>query len=443
MSSITYLYKLYKDMDNVQILAWNAIRAETKKGKVILDNVSGYLNQGCTLAIMGPSGCGKTTLLNCLAQRYTGKWKGDITIDGTRLTPSIATNFTAYVPQEDALIGALTVRETIAFSAKLSINTSHKERLERVNALIKAFGLSNQANMMIGTPLHQGISGGQKRRVSVASQLITLPSIVFLDEPTSGLDSLAAYEIILFICNFARQHKMLIVASIHQPSTATFQLFDKVLLLSQGKMVYHGTVSCNDYFSRAGHPIPTYYNPADHLLEITNTDFSHEEETLQLLIRFWEESPDAKLLSVNHASTVTRSYVLYRPSVLKQTEALLHRLLIKSYRDVVVYGVRLAMYMGLAILMGTVWLRLDNNQNKIQAFINAMFFSSAFLSFMAVAYIPAFLEDRLALVQERANGMYGVTAFLLSNVLIGIPFLFIIAVVCLLFDHLLANELEP
>ena len=417
-------------------LMWENVCVNTRSGKNILDNVSGYVNKGCALAIMGPSGCGKTTLINCIAQRSTS-FTGNISVGENTI---INRRLITFVPQEDHLIGALTVRETLLFCAKLSTNMSKIERLARVSELIDAFGLSNQADTVVGTPIQKGISGGQKRRTSVASQLITSPQIVCLDEPTSGLDSLSAYEIISYLCELARRENIIVVASIHQPSTSTFRLFDNVLLLSKGKMIYNGPVACEDYFRQAGCNIPQYYNPADYMLEVTNTDFSHDEHTLKTLIDYWENSREAIVLLDDVVRGVSElSDSTHKPNVFKQTVILVHRLLIKSYRDIVVYGVRLAMYVGLAILMGTVWLRLDTNQDKIQAYINAMFFSSAFLSFMAVAYIPAFLEDRAVLVRERDNGLYGVTSFILSNMIIGIPFLFIIALTFCLITYWLIN----
>ena len=107
---------------------------------------------------------------------------------------------------------------------------------------------------------------------------------------------------------------------------------------------------------------------------------------------------------------------------------LMHRSFIKSYRDIVAYGIRIAMYLGLAIMMGTVWLRLSPTQSNIQAFTNAIFFGGAFMSFMAVAYIPAYLEDLAIYSKERANGLYGPTAFMLANFIVGIPYLFLITV---------------
>jgi ABC-type multidrug transport system permease subunit len=119
--------------------------------------------------------------------------------------------------------------------------------------------------------------------------------------------------------------------------------------------------------------------------------------------------------------------------------ALVHRSFIKSYRDIIAYGIRIAMYMGLAVMMGTVWLRLSPNQSNIQSFINAIFFGGAFMSFMAVAYIPAFLEDRALFIKERANGLYGPTSFLIANFLTGIPYLFLITILFSVVAYWLSN----
>lgn len=128
-----------------------------------------------------------------------------------------------------------------------------------------------------------------------------------------------------------------------------------------------------------------------------------------------------------------------QPNMATQTLILLHRSFIKSYRDAVAYGIRIAMYVGLSIMMGTVWVRLSPTQESIQPFINAIFFGSAFMSFMAVAYVPAFLEDRLQYVKELRNGLYGATELIISNFLIGIPYLFTIAMIFSLISYWLSN----
>lgn len=240
------------------------------------------------------------------------------------------------------------------------------------------------------------------------------------------------------------------VASIHQPSTTTFNLFDRIFLLSQGKLCYGGPVSIiGQYLETIGHPMPMHINPAEHLLDLVNIDFASEhsgtEEQLARIIDLWKRPvcrPPASLIdavSFNASAKPVSLAPLAKRSQLLIPITLLHRNLIKSYRDIITYGVRIAMYLGLAIMMGTVWLRLKNGQEFIQPFINALFFGSAFMSFMAVAYVPAYLEDRSTFIKERANGLYGPTSFLFANFLIGLPWLFLISVLFSAIAYWLCN----
>lgn len=401
---------------------------------------------------MGPSGSGKTTLLNTLARRSTssGSTIGTVFTNGTHVPQSTFREISSYVEQEDALIGSLTVRETIDFSARLSINSSvtKNERLARVDDLLKAFGLTDQAHTLIGTPLRKGISGGQKRRASVAAQIITEPKVLFLDEPTSGLDSSASYEIIAHLRSVARRYNLLVVASIHQPSTSTFRLFDKLLLLSQGKTCYFGPLpDVISYFESAGFPVPQQTNPAEHLLDITNSDFALDREQAQKdldrIHSAWKQQQHINSFTSSEGKDQPTIAIpedhSRRPGSFTIISVLLFRMFIKSYRDIVAYGIRIAMYMGLAIMMGTVWLRLPTTQDSIQPFINAIFFGSAFMSFMAVAYVPAFLEDRATFAKDRANGLYGALHFLTANFIVGLPYLFLIAVIFSVIAYWLSN----
>lgn len=207
--------------------------------------------------------------------------------------------------------------------------------------------------------------------------------------------------------------------------------------------------------------MPTYVNPAEFLLELVNTDFAQDTEVaegrLEALHNSWSLGKQSATKNVAHSTTLTAlsslsgdpeqphshktsgdfskvegiEYDGHKSSILDQVHSvviLTERSFIKSYRDVLAYGIRIFMYLGLAIMMGTVWLRLHTDQKSIQSFINAIFFGGAFMSFMAVAAIPAFLEDRSMFVKERANGLYGPTVFLISNFLVGLPYLFIIDV---------------
>jgi hypothetical protein len=217
-------------------------------------------------------------------------------------------------------------------------------------------------------------------------------------------------------------------------------MFDKVLLLSAGKPHYFGSVpEIALFFEGMGHPIPPHTNLAEFVLELMNVDFSQDQEAaikqLSSMQESWANSAMAESIATEIKNTNQRSSSDKVPEtkaagagVFLLIVALIHRAFIKSYRDVVAYAIRVMMYLGLAIMMGTVWLRLGSSQADIQPFINAIFFGSAFMSFMAVAYVPAFLEDRAAFAKELANGLYGAAPFVLSNFIIGLPYLFIIAV---------------
>ncbi|RSM19811.1 hypothetical protein CDV31_001442 [Fusarium ambrosium] len=443
----------------VKNLTWRGVTVtvkdrETKEPKTIVDNVEGVVEAGEICALMGPSGCGKTTLLNVLARRPTNASdvEAEVLVNGSRLSRAAFREASCFVEQEDALIGSLTVRETLEFSSRLASTSSlpKRERLMRIDSLLESFGLVGQANTLIGTPIRKGISGGQKRRVGVASQLITSPKLLFLDEPTSGLDSAASCEVVRYLRAVAKRNNLVVVCSIHQPSTSTFNLFDKLLLLSGGKTHYFGPVAdVATYYAEAGSALPQYVNPAEHLLELVNIDFAHDREEaarkLDKLQAAWQSSRQASELSSIIATAesaggnLSIEAVEKRPSMPSLTLTLLHRSFVKSYRDVVAYGIRIAMYLGLAIMMGTVWVRLDADQESIQPFINALFFGSAFMSFMAVAYVPAFLEDRLQYVKEHHNGLYGATELILSNFFIGIPYLFLISILFSVISYWLSN----
>ncbi|EEH36424.2 ATP-binding cassette sub-family G member 4 [Paracoccidioides lutzii Pb01] len=445
----------------VHSFAWKGVSVnvkdhETKKPKAILENVNGHVSPGELMVLMGPSGSGKTTLLNVLAHRDSApgaEIQGDILVNGQKLSLETFRYISSYVEQEDVLVGALTVEETLHFAAQLSLPSSitKKERLERISSLLNAFGIQKQAKTLIGTPIRKGISGGQKRRVSVASQLITCPKILFLDEPTSGLDSTASFEVMSFVQKLAKKNNLIVIASVHQPSTATFETFDKLLVLSAGRTCYFGPGSeMKHYLDKSGHTMPLQMNPAEFILDLVNIDFVYDQDSaasqLAQIHMNWDNSEESlrvqteiqKLANITEKQQIP-SGSLSHAGALSNVMTLLHRSFIKSYRDVIAYGVRIIMYLGLAILVGTVWLRLGSGQANIQPFINSIFFASAFMSFMAVAYVPSFLEDRATFIKERSNGLYGPLSFVISNFIIGIPFLFLITIIFAIVSFWLVN----
>ncbi|KAL3675468.1 hypothetical protein R1sor_025416 [Riccia sorocarpa] len=272
------------DSDTVHArLSWKNLSVYVNNESQILHDLCGYVEPGRVCAIMGPSGCGKSTLLDCLAGRTSKNITvtGDIRVNGRKQKISYGT--AAYLPQECDLLGTLTVSETIYYSAKLRLpsNTSAKDLQRIVKDAIEQVGLQDSVYTPIGNWHQRGLSGGEKRRVSIAIALLTRPRLLFLDEPTSGLDSASSFHVVSTLRNLGRFGRT-ILCSIHQPSSEVFRLFETVCLLTTGRQVYFGNQpGALKFFERAGFPCPTLQNPADHYLHCINSDFDTVKKSLK------------------------------------------------------------------------------------------------------------------------------------------------------------------
>ena len=215
--------------------------------KRILHGLTGEAVPGSVLAVMGPSGSGKSTLIAALGGRLAGSVGGEVILNGVRsanAVPPELVHLVGYVAQEDYLFGVLTVRETLNFS--LMLRMSHlttKERDEVVGRAIREFDLEECADTVIGKPLQPGgVSGGERRRVSIAAEVQHDPSLVLLDEPTSGLDAATALVVVQLLRERANRsdRPAAVVLSIHQPRATIPPLLDNVLLLAAGRDMYFG-----------------------------------------------------------------------------------------------------------------------------------------------------------------------------------------------------------
>lgn len=242
-------------------------------GKTILDNAFGNVEPGQLLAIMGGSGAGKTTLLDILAAKSKrGIKSGDIFVNGRKYTNSEYRRVIGFVDQEDCLMPTLTVYETIVTSALLRLPKSMSEDAKKLRAIetMTELGILDIKDQIIGNEANRGISGGEKRRVAIACELVTSPSILFLDEPTSGLDSYNAFNVVECLLNLVKTYNRTVVFTIHQPRSNIVALFDQLVLLAQGKLVYSGPESeASDYFQSIGYACPSGYNFADYVVDLT------------------------------------------------------------------------------------------------------------------------------------------------------------------------------
>ncbi|QPG73495.1 hypothetical protein FOA43_000806 [Brettanomyces nanus] len=248
--------------------------------KPILSNSFGMVKPGEIMAIMGSSGAGKTTLLDILAGKNKGGIsQGSLIVNGEQiLTNSDVKHFKrscGFVDQEDYLIPTLTVYETVLNSALLRLprSLSTKSKKAKVLQILSELRILHIKDKLIGSDFERGISGGEKRRVAIACELVTSPSILFLDEPTTGLDGFNAFRVVESLVRLAKDFNRTIIFSIHQPRSNIVALFDKLLLLSDGEIVYSGLMSeCSEFFSQRGYQCPSGYNIADYLIDITSED---------------------------------------------------------------------------------------------------------------------------------------------------------------------------
>eukprot|EP01055_Gregarina_sp_Pseudo9_P002135 Gregarina_sp_Pseudo_9__2134@NODE_248_length_3438_cov_12_274787_g231_i0_p1_GENE_NODE_248_length_3438_cov_12_274787_g231_i0NODE_248_length_3438_cov_12_274787_g231_i0_p1_ORF_typecomplete_len1034_score330_48ABC2_membrane/PF01061_24/0_0015ABC2_membrane/PF01061_24/2e36ABC_tran/PF00005_27/6_3e25ABC2_membrane_3/PF12698_7/4_5e02ABC2_membrane_3/PF12698_7/8_6e12AAA_21/PF13304_6/0_24AAA_21/PF13304_6/0_0011AAA_15/PF13175_6/0_00097AAA_15/PF13175_6/2AAA_16/PF13191_6/4_3e05AAA_16/PF13191_6/1_8e03AAA_29/PF13555_ len=254
---------------------WCEDLSYTVKKKTILHEINFCANPGELTVIMGPSGSGKTSLLNALLQRLKkGKVTGSKGVNGQPSTPAVVRDHCHYVMSYDIALSYLTVRETLETTARLRMpGVPRSEQAAAVDWVLEALELTECQHVLVGGEWRKGISKGQLKRVAIAQELLGDPDLVFLDEPTTGLDSNLAYELVSILKNIAREKNKTIVASIHQPSQKAFELFDRVVLISNGHLIYHGPGSeAVGFLSSTGRKIPRSFSPPDFLLEVATDE---------------------------------------------------------------------------------------------------------------------------------------------------------------------------
>uniref|UniRef100_A0A0D3APX6 ABC transporter domain-containing protein n=1 Tax=Brassica oleracea var. oleracea TaxID=109376 RepID=A0A0D3APX6_BRAOL len=241
--------------------------------RTILNGVTGMVSPGEFMAVLGPSGSGKSTLLNAIAGRLHGPGlTGKILMNDVKPTKQTLKR-TGFVAQDDLLYPHLTVRETLVFVALLRLPRSltRHDKIKAAESVISELGLEKCENTVVGNTFIRGISGGERKRVSIAHELLINPSLLVLDEPTSGLDATAALRLVQTLAGMAHGRGKAVVTSIHQPSSRVFQMFDTVLLLCEGKCLFYGKGrDAMAYFESVGFSPAFPMNPADFLLDLAN-----------------------------------------------------------------------------------------------------------------------------------------------------------------------------
>ncbi|KAI7994451.1 ABC transporter G family member 14 [Camellia lanceoleosa] len=415
--------------------------------KTILNGVTGMVFPGEILAMLGPSGSGKTTLLTALGGRLTGKLSGKITYNGQPFSGSIKRR-TGFVAQYDVLYPHLTVTETLLFTALLRLPSTltRDEKVQHVERVISELGLTRCQNSMIGGPLFRGISGGEKKRVSIGQEMLINPSLLLLDEPTSGLDSTTAQRILTTIKRLASEGRT-VITTIHQPSSRLYHMFDKVVLLSEGYPIYYGLASTAlEYFSSIGFSTSITINPADLLLDLANGigpvdkhtieqgDSTEQEQKLvrDVLISTYDKNISPRLkaelcsLDVNNYNYTKdaspRKNVKseqWCTSWWHQFKVLIMRGL-RERRYEAFNKLRIFQVISVAILGGLLWWHTPTSH--IEDRIAMLFFFSVFWGFYPLYNaVFTFPQERSMLMKERSSGMYRLSSYFLARTFGDLP----------------------
>ncbi|XP_034370269.1 ATP-binding cassette sub-family G member 5 [Arvicanthis niloticus] len=263
---------------------WDIKSWQQKWDRQILKDVSLYMESGQIMCILGSSGSGKTTLLDAISGRLrrTGTLEGEVFVNGRGLRRDQFQDCFSYVLQSDVFLSSLTVRETLRYTAMLALQRSSADFYnKKVEAVMTELSLSHVADQMIGNYNFGGISSGERRRVSIAAQLLQDPKVMMLDEPTTGLDCMTANQIVLLLAELARKDRIVIV-TIHQPRSELFQHFDKIAILTYGELVFCGTPEeMLAFFNSCGYPCPEHSNPFDFYMDLTSVDTQSREREIE------------------------------------------------------------------------------------------------------------------------------------------------------------------
>nr|KYP67437.1 ABC transporter G family member 18 [Cajanus cajan] len=457
-------------------LSYSIIKKQKKDGvwinreTYLLHDISGQAIKGEIMAIMGPSGAGKSTFLDALAGRIAkGSLEGSVRIDGKPVTTSYMKMVSSYVMQDDQLFPMLTVFETFMFAAEVRLppSISRSEKKKRVYELLDQLGLQSATHTYIGDEGRRGVSGGERRRVSIGIDIIHKPSLLFLDEPTSGLDSTSAYSVVEKVKDIARGGSIVLM-TIHQPSFRIQMLLDKITVLARGRLIYMGRPDAvQAYMSAFGRPIPDGENCLEYLLDVIS-EYDQATVGLEPLVQFQRWTPGKTPMSgprnafSNQYSAASRDpYRTKTPAVVGQSvdysatsyessyegfeieEVLDEPNLGSKYanpwlREVAVLSWRTALNVirtpelflsreivltVMALILSTIFGNLSDTTFKdINRLLNFYIFAVCLVFFSSNDAVPSFIMERFIFIRETSHNAYRASSYVISSLIVYLPF---------------------
>lgn len=428
----------YKVMVEVEETTPEGKVVKSKQWKPLIQTATGTARSGRVLAIMGPSGAGKTTLLNTVAGRI--QQDSDHVVEGVAfLNKTVLSKeykkAISYVAQDDIVMGKDTPKEALYFNYRMKLNAGHEAAEVAVDDMLEKLHLTKCQDTLLGIPgLIKGVSGGEKKRTNIGSELITNPKVLILDEPTTGLDSVNALRIGQLLQELARDEERTVLCTIHTPSSELYAIFDDVLLLAKGRVAFHGPIEdAPVHFAKLGHPVPPLYNPSEWYMQLLQLP----DAELDALLDAWDvvvvESKESNLnLSIvggPEDEDVSAKDEQLLAHCKKQGSGYGHQLVLltarawrMNIRDPVSTVGRLAQTLFFAILLGIFYFDIDNNSAGVQDRNGAMFMMAINAVFLSVMNgVAAFPPERAIFLMEQSNDTYNSHMYFLAKTIAETP----------------------